>query len=111
MGIAGEVTDNTAFTTNITHWPKTDGAALRQAFKMESFQLINDFAAAGYGLCQLQEKDYTKLNRSHVSPSGVKVVIGPGTGMGQGMLCKSEFAPCYEIFPTEGGHAEFSPNS
>ena len=40
---------------------------------------------------------------------GVKVVLGPGTGHGQGFLCKSKFAPCYEVYPTEGGHVEFAP--
>lgn len=40
-----------------------------------------------------------------------KIVIGPGTGLGQAYLTKSKFAPCYEVFPSEGGHAEFSPRS
>ena len=34
--------------------------------------------------------------------------MGPGTGLGEGILCKSEFAPFYEVYPSEGGHAEFS---
>lgn len=36
------------------------------------------------------------------------MVIGPGTGLGQGFLCKSEYAPFYEVYPSEGGHTEFS---
>lgn len=35
-------------------------------------------------------------------------MIGPGTGLGQGFLCKSEYAPFYEVFPSEGGHSEFA---
>ena len=38
----------------------------------------------------------------------MKVVLGPGTGHGQGFLVKSKFAKCHEVFPTEGGHVEFS---
>lgn len=38
----------------------------------------------------------------------MKIVIGPGTGLGQGFLTKSEFSPFYEVYPCEGGHAEFS---
>ena len=36
------------------------------------------------------------------------MVLGPGTGHGQGFLVKSKFSPCYEVFPSEGGHVEFS---
>lgn len=35
-------------------------------------------------------------------------MLGPGTGHGQGFLVKSKFSPCYEVFPTEGGHTEFA---
>ena len=44
-----------------------------------------------------------------VEEGGVKVVLGPGTGHGQGFLVKSKFSPCYEVFPAEGGHVEFTP--
>ena len=63
------------------------------------------------GLLQLQEKDYDCLNRSPVEEGGVKVVLGPGTGHGQGFLVKSKFSPCYEVFPAEGGHVEFAPRN
>lgn len=75
---------------------------------MDSFVLLNDFAAAGYGLCQLQDKDFIRLNRAPFQDGGVKIVMGPGTGHGQGFLCKSKHAPCYDVFPTEGGHTEFA---
>ena len=78
---------------------------------MESFELVNDFVAAGHGLLQLKEKDYERMNRSPVEEGGVKLVLGPGTGHGQGFLVKSKFAPCYDVFPTEGGHCEFTPRS
>ena len=31
--------------------------------------------------------------------------------MGEAFLVKSEFAPYYEICPTEGGHSEFAPRT
>ena len=58
------------------------------------------------GLLQLQDKDYDRLNRNQIDPNGVKVVLGPGTGHGQGFLVKSKFSPCYEVYPSEGGHVE-----
>ena len=36
-------------------------------------------------------------------------MMGPGTGHGQGFLVQSKFSPCYEVFPAEGGHVEFTP--
>ena len=63
------------------------------------------------GLLQLQGSDYDRLTDNDIDPSGVKVVLGPGTGHGQGFLVKSKFSPCYEVFPTEGGHVEFSPRN
>lgn len=111
VGIAGEVKNNVVCTTNCPHWSPTDGKALAQEYGMLDFQLINDFVAAGHGLLQLQEKDYTRLNRCSPEEGGVKVVLGPGTGHGQGFLVKSRFAPCYEVYPAEGGHCEFSPRT
>lgn len=48
------------------------------------------------------------MNRSPIEEGGVKVVMGPGTGHGQGFLVKSKFSPCYDVMPTEGGHTEFA---
>ena len=111
VGIAGEVKENMVRTTNIPHWPRTEGKAIAQKYDMDQFELINDFAAAGYGLCQLKEKDFTRLNRAHMHDDGVKIVLGPGTGHGQGFLCKSMFSPCHEVYPAEGGHVEFAPRN
>ena len=60
-------------------------------------------------MLQLQEKDYERLNRAPIEKGGVKIVLGPGTGHGQGYLVKSKFSQCYEVFPSEGGHVEYSP--
>lgn len=94
--------------TNIKHWNPVDGSALSQTFDIPNFTLLNDFAAAGHGILNLKEKDYIRLNDAIPVEGGVKVVIGPGTGLGQGFLTKSEFSPHYEVFPCEGGHVEFS---
>ena len=48
------------------------------------------------------------LNRTAVDHDGVKVVMGPGTGLGVGILTKSKFASCHEVYPSEGGHTDFS---
>ena len=35
-------------------------------------------------------------------------MAGPGPGLGEGFLCKSEYSPHYEVYPSEGGHTDFS---
>jgi len=34
--------------------------------------------------------------------------MGPGTGLGVGILTKSKFANCHEVYPSEGGHTDFA---
>jgi len=63
------------------------------------------------GVLNLKESNYYRLTDVVPQPSAVKIVIGPGTGLGQGFLTKSDFAPYYEVFPSEGGHSEFSVRS
>ena len=55
--------------------------------------------------------DYTCVNRAEADPNGVRIVTGPGTGFGQAFLVKSKFAPCYEVYPAEGGHVDFPSRS
>jgi glucokinase len=68
--------------------------------------MINAFFHSGV-LC-LKDQDVVKMNDVMPVEGGVKVVIGPGTGLGQGFMCKSAFSPDYEVYPCEGGHVEFS---
>jgi len=56
----------------------------------------------------LQEKDYLRMNDNQAVEAGVKIVVGPGTGLGQGLLCKGQSAAHYDVFPCEGGHVDFT---
>jgi glucokinase len=35
-------------------------------------------------------------------------VIGPGTGLGEGIMAKADAKSLYEPFPSEGGHSDFA---
>lgn len=65
----------------------------------------------GFGIDTLIEKDVDYLNKAHPDISAPKIVIGPGTGLGECILNKSEHAPCHEIMPCEGGHTDWPPRS
>jgi glucokinase len=108
VGIAGEVNNNCVLTTNVQHWPISDGNAIAEKNKMKSFTFINDFSAAGYGICMLKLSDTIKINQITGDDDGVKVVMGPGTGLGVGFLLKPPGGRYHEIGASEGGHTDFS---
>lgn len=111
--MAGPVCNNTVSAVNINHWPTSDGYAIAAQSKLDSFVFINDFTAAGYGVCTLRTQDVTHLGQSGDANAqngarSVKVVIGPGTGLGQGILVKNDADGDYEPYPAEGGHTDFT---
>lgn len=114
VGMAGPVQDNKIpVTVNIPHWPVSDGAEVAKKFKLDSFIFMNDFTAAGYGISRVTLNQCKTLNKSPEAKiiegaNSVKVVMGPGTGLGQGILVKVDADGLYEPFPSEGGHVDFT---
>lgn len=53
VGIAGAVIDNRVVTVNIPHWPTSNGNAVKEICGFDKFIFINDFIAAGFGICVL----------------------------------------------------------
>lgn len=96
--------------TNIDHWPICNGNSIADSCNMKEFIFINDFEAAGYGVLNLTDSQYTNLN--DVRPNGnVKAVIGPGTGLGECLIHKSHGSNYYDVIPCEGGHCDFAVRS
>jgi glucokinase len=69
--------------------------------------LINDFQAVGYGIDGLGDADVVTLQTGVEQPEGPRVVIGAGTGLGEGLLVWN--GDRYDIYPSEGGHVDFGP--
>ncbi|NEQ47084.1 MAG: glucokinase [Leptolyngbya sp. SIOISBB] len=107
FAIAGPVVNNTSKLTNLT-W-NLDGDRLAQALKLKSTELINDFAAIGYGVLGLKEDDIHTLQAGVPDEDAPIAIIGAGTGLGQGFLIKQ--GDTFQVFPSEGGHADFAPRS
>jgi glucokinase len=116
LAVAGPVTDNVAAVTNLT-W-KIDGAALTRQFRLPGRAiLINDFVGIGYGLLALDNTDLEVVYKpppsvvlpSHASSIGVKAVIGAGTGLGECYLTHN--GQFYDVWGSEGGHADFAPRN
>ncbi|BCL36932.1 glucokinase [Nostoc sp. MS1] len=107
FAIAGPVVNNTAKLTNLAWFLDTE--RLAQELSIPLISLINDFAAVGYGIFGLGKQDLRTLQVGKPKPEAPIGIIGAGTGLGQGFLIKQENH--YQVFPSEGGHADFAPRN
>ncbi|WP_066380073.1 MULTISPECIES: glucokinase [unclassified Anabaena] len=107
FAIAGPVVNNTAKLTNLAWFLDSD--RLAQELAIPHVSLINDFAAVGYGIFGLTKKDLLTLQAGKHQQEAPIAIIGAGTGLGQGFLIKQ--GNHYQVFPSEGGHADFAPRN
>ncbi|HHP7244663.1 MAG TPA: glucokinase, partial [Elainellaceae cyanobacterium] len=107
FAIAGPVVKNTSSLTNLS-W-RLDGDRLKDQLNLTNVALINDFSAVGYGVLGLGDDDLRVLQKATSRPDAPIAVIGAGTGLGEGFLIPN--ASGYNVFPSEGGHADFAPRS
>ena len=107
FAIAGPVVENTAQLTNLSWFLDTE--RLSKELGIERISLINDFAAVGYGIFGLTKQDLLTLQVGKYQSAAPMAIIGAGTGLGQGFLIKQ--GQGYQVFPSEGGHADFAPRN
>ncbi|MBI3778673.1 MAG: glucokinase [Gammaproteobacteria bacterium] len=109
FGIAGPIRETAkGQSVKVTNLPwEIHGQQLKPRFKLPRLRLINDFQAVCFGIEALGKKDLVVLQKGRPVRRGPRVVIGAGTGLGQGLLIwnQDHYAP----IATEGGHANFSP--
>lgn len=107
FAIAGPVVNDTSVLTNLAWF--LEARRLEKELDIGKIRLINDFAAVGYGILGLGTLDLYTLQAGTPQPDAPIAVIGAGTGLGEGFLVKQ--AQGYQVFPSEGGHADFSPRN
>jgi glucokinase len=91
---------------------RMDQSALSKELGIPKLVLINDFVAAVFGIQGLDEADLCWLNGEAPDPAGMRVVLGPGTGLGLGFgIPRSGSSPLLDAWPSEGGHIDFAPRS
>jgi glucokinase len=83
---------------------------IQNATGIEKLVFLNDFEAAGYGCLALPSDKFIQLNEG-VAPSDFKrkVVMGPGTGLGEALLTWS--GSRFQCWAGEGGHSDFAPHT
>ena len=106
FGVPGPVIGGEAEVTNLP-WIVSE-AVLRDELGLEQVTLLNDLEATAHGLPFLPPDDLYALNDAHPQV-GTKIVIAPGTGLGEAiLLCRDG---TYIAIPSEGGHADFAPTN
>ena len=106
FGIAGPVVDGRVQATNLP-WVIEE-----QAFSTwlgAPVRLLNDLAAIAHAVPNLRAEDVETLNTGNAAPQAPLGVIAPGTGLGEAFLLWTGGA--YQPFASEGGHADFAPNT
>ena len=108
FAVAGPVKGNVASITNLP-WVISQ-QALCETLQTPRIKLINDFVAAAYGISVLDESDIQILQQgNNTSQNQDAAIIGAGTGLGASHLVWSNNH--YQIYPSEAGHAGFSPEN
>ena len=106
FGVAGPVVHGHSTATNLPWVIREE--TLEQVLGLREATLLNDLEATAYGVTHLPASDLALLNEA-TPRSGTKVVVAPGTGLGEAVL----FYRDGKYYPqaSEGGHADFGPTN
>ncbi len=109
FAVAGPVLETEAGQiARITNLPwELRSAYLATELEIPRVRLINDFQGVGYGIDALGPDDFEVLQIGRETVRAPRAIIGAGTGLGQAILIWQN--DHYEVYPTEGGHADFAP--
>ncbi|MCI1710993.1 MAG: glucokinase [Chiayiivirga sp.] len=84
-------------------------AELQRVLALEELRLLNDFGAVAWAVPTLKSDERVALyGPVRTAPLGPISVIGPGTGLGVGLLVGSA-RHGWHVVETEGGHVSFAP--
>jgi len=106
FGVPGPVVGGEAEVTNLP-WIVSEGR-LRDDLGLNEVKLLNDLESTAYGVPHLPADDLFSLNDARPR-EGNKVVLAPGTGLGEAILVYHDGR--YHVIPSEGGHADFAPTN
>ena len=80
---------------------------LAKRFGFSKLRIVNDFEAIAWSLPRLTDADALPLGKALAPRPGVKVALGPGTGLGVAALVPANGR--WVVVSSEGGHAAFGP--
>jgi glucokinase len=107
FGVAGPVEEGVSKITNLP-WI-IDGMEIKKTFGISEVSVINDIVASAYAISELLDSDLYTINSGEDFKWGNRVIISPGTGLGEALLVYNEG----DLIPvaSEGGHSDFAPRN
>jgi glucokinase len=106
LAIAGPIDgDEVALTNRAWRFRQSE---LARRFGFSHLRVINDFEAIAWALPGLRDSDVRPLGPAPVPREGVKLVLGPGTGLGVAAVFPADGT--WHVMASEGGHASFGPH-
>jgi glucokinase len=108
LAVAGPVDGEEVVLTNRTSWRFRRGELARR-FGFTRLRVVNDFEAVAWALPRLGAAETRPLGRPLQPREGVKLVLGPGTGLGVAALLPANGR--WHVVASEGGHAAFGPQA
>ncbi len=107
FGIAGPIINGVCKTTNLP-WIVSE-KRIEKRFKWNRVCLINDLSATAQAIPTLKSREIAALNKARIRKRENIALIAPGTGLGMASLVYNgkEYVPG----SSEGGHADFAPNT
>jgi glucokinase len=106
LAVAGPVDGEEIALTN-RPWKSRRGD-LAKRFGFSELRVLNDFEAIAWALPRLGPDDLRRLG-PQVAGAGVRLAIGPGTGLGIAALAPINGS--FHVLPSEGGHSDFGPQA
>ena len=107
LAVAGPVTNGISHLTNLP-WA-VEEESLANRYRLSEVVLINDAHALGWLIPRLREQDTIILSSGTDERNGTKLVIAPGTGLGEAFVTWD--GTQYRAHPSEAGNAPFAPSS
>lgn len=108
IGIPGPVMNGTVKVTNLP-WTLSE-KELSETLNIPKFKLVNDLVATAAAVPYFATDEILTLYPGKkLGAEETAAVVAPGTGLGQAFLQMR--GGRVEIFPSEGGHANFAPHN
>lgn len=95
----------------LTNIPWTiDAHTFADDLGLDRHAVLNDFAAIGHAAATLDAPHFLRVAGPDIPlpANGVISVVGPGTGLGVGLLIRGDGR--YQVIASEGGNMDFSPH-
>jgi glucokinase len=106
LAVAGPVGGEEVVLTNRPGWRLRRGE-FGKRFGFLQLRVLNDFEAIAWAVPLLGAAQTRPLGKPMAMRKGVKVVLGPGTGLGVAALLPANGR--WHVLASEGGHASFGP--